>query len=248
MSAPPPTSPWPAPSLANAVPRLPERAAPTPHDAPNNDAPPSHFIRTPVVAALETARRLINPTLRAEHSALKEDQRIAADLSSLPHGWVVRSATMGDVVHGLAGNADHLVVGPGGVFIIRIEHQPGATIWVSERAMTIDGRHSDALASGRSEAGVVGRRLTDSCGFAVTVQSVLVMVGATVQTVSRPAEVHVRAQHDLRDWLCLQPQRVDADEAVVIGRMITATDSTERGDRHERGSSTTTGICRDVLR
>ena len=37
-------------------------------------------------------------------------------------------------------------------------------------------------------------------------QSVLILIGAaTVQTLSRPAELHVRTQHDLRDWLCMQP-------------------------------------------
>ena len=62
--------------------------------------------------------------------------------------------------------------------------------------------------------------MTEACGFAVTVQSVLVMIGATVQTVSRPAEVHVRAQHDLRDWLCLQPTRLDEDSATAIARLV----------------------------
>ena len=32
---------------------------------------------------------------------------------------------------------------------------------------------------------------------------------ATVQTLSRPAEVHVRNQHDIRDWLCKQPTRLE---------------------------------------
>jgi hypothetical protein len=58
------------------------------------------------------------------------------------------------------------------------------------------------------------------CGFDVTVQSVLVMIGATVHTVSRPAEVHVRDQHDLRDWLCLQPARLDAETIGAINRRV----------------------------
>ena len=177
-------------------------------------------MRKPVVTALDAARRLVNPTLRAEHAALKEEQRIAADLASLPPGWVVVAAAEVEVLRGHAGNADHFVVGPGGVFIIRLHHQPGGRVWVSERAMTINGEASDCLVDGRFEARLVGGRLTDACGFAVTVQSVLVMIGATVQTVSRPAEVHVRAQHDLRDWLCLQPVRLNAGDAMAISRLV----------------------------
>ena len=36
----------------------------------------------------------------------------------------------------------------------------------------------------------------------------LILIGAaTMQTLSHPAEVHVRTQHDIRDWLCRQPPR-----------------------------------------
>ena len=63
--------------------------------------------------------------------------------------------------------------------------------------------------------------LTTLCGFDVTVQSVLILIGAaTVQTLSRPAELHVRTQHDLRDWLCMQPRRLDARTVVAIHEHI----------------------------
>lgn len=202
-------------------------------------------MRRPVDAAREVARRWFDPALRAEHAALKEEQRIAADLASLPAGWFVVPAKEVGVLAGVGGTADHFVIGPGGVFIIRVQHQSGARVWVSERTMTIDGRTSACLAEARFEARRTGGSLTESCGFAVTVQSVLVMIGATVQTVSRPAEVHVRGQHDLRDWLCLQPVRLDADSATALHARVASTDAPTD---HAFGSSTTTGICRDVLR
>ena len=83
--------------------------------------------------------------------------------------------------------------------------------------MTINGRETDHLRQARFAARRAGGLLTDACGFNVTVQSVLVLIGAaTVQTLSCPAEVHVRTQHDLRDWLCRQPTRLDTTMAGAV--------------------------------
>ena len=176
--------------------------------------------------------------------AAREEQRIVEELRGLPAGWFVVAAGEVDLLEAGGCDADHLVIGPGGAFIIRLYHQPAAKVWVSERCMTINGRTSDQLGDARLEARRAGGRLTEECGFDVTVQSVLVMIGATVQTVSRPAEVHVRAQHDLRDWLCLQPVRLDAETAGSINERV----GTVPTPVHDRGSSTTTGIWREVLR
>ena len=114
-------------------------------------------------------------------------------------------------------HVDHVVIGPGGVFTIYVEHQPGAKVWVSEHAVTINGRESNRLRRARFEARRSSRVLTDACGFNVTVQSVLILIGAaTMQTVSHPAEVHVRTQHDIRDWLCRQPPRLDSEMVRAI--------------------------------
>jgi hypothetical protein len=198
-----------------------------------------------VTAVLDAARRLVNPTLRAEHAVLRDEQRIANELGELPPGWFVVPALEIEVLDGAGGPADYCVIGPGGVFIIRLHHLPDGRVWVSERTMTINGQTSNHSDAARFEARRAGGRLTEACGFAVTVQSVLVMIGATVQTVSRPAEVHVRNQHDLRDWLCMQPRRVDAEAGVAIHRTVSGS---RPSAGYERGSSTTTGICRDVLR
>jgi hypothetical protein len=120
------------------------------------------------------------------------------------------------VLDGTIDGVEHVVIGPGGVFMIRIEHQPAANVWVSERAMTINGRTTTHLNEARFETRRAGGRLTKLCGFDVTVQSVLVLIGATVHTASRPAEVHVRAQHDLRDWLCVQPVRLTVEAVAAI--------------------------------
>jgi hypothetical protein len=175
---------------------------------------------------LDAARRLVSPSLRAEHAALRQEQRIDNELNDLPAGWLVLPPSEISALDGLIDNVEYVVIGPGGVFMIRIEHQLDANVWVSERAMTINGRTSNDLSEGRFEARRAGGRLTDVCGFDVTVQSVLVLIGATVHTVSRPAEVHVRSQHDLRDWLCVQPVRLGAEAIVAINQFVSRPETT----------------------
>lgn len=235
MTASPALSPWPAPTAADAAPQGPcvpalSGAAPKPS--------------AQLVEVLRRAiKRWCSPSERAEHAAAKEEQRIGDELTGLPAGWfVLRSLGVGDRRD--VGDADHIVIGPGGVFLIHLEHHAGAHVWVSEHTVTINGRDSDHLCKARVEARQVGDRLTDACGFDVAVQSVLVLIGAgTVQTLSRPAEVHVRTQYDIRDWLCKQPTRLDAQlVGVVHERLRPAAAASGNGQVYAFGSSTTTGI------
>jgi hypothetical protein len=222
MTETPTLSPWPAPTLADAAP---QRAEPTPVVV----EPP---LRRSVSALLDTARRLSSRSERAEHAALKEEQRIRDELTDLPAGWYVLpslDAAERDVDDQAdAERLEHVVIGPGGVFIITLEHQSGAKVWVSEHTVTIDGRETDRLRDARFEARRASGQLTDACGFNVTVQAVLVLIdAATVQTLSRPAEVHVRTQHDLRDWLCKQPARLDPDMVRAIHDHVLAEATTD---------------------
>jgi hypothetical protein len=211
MTETPTLSPWPAPTLADAA--L-QRAEPKQVVV----EPP---LRRSVSALLDTARRLSSRSERAEHAAMKEEQRIRDELTDLPAGWYVLpsldAAELDVDDQADARRLEHVVIGPGGVFIINLEHQSGAKVWVSEHTVTIDGRETDRLRDARFEARRASGQLTDSCGFNVTVQAVLVLIdAATVQTLSRPAEVHVRTQHDLRDWLCKQPSRLDPYQVRAI--------------------------------
>jgi hypothetical protein len=210
MTATPPC-PWPAPTLGAA-----------PHDpcaiAPSKPEQLDARLQPRAVAnLLNTARRLSSKTERAEHAAMKAEQRIRDELADLPAGWfVLHSPDVGDFFDDNS-DVDHVVIGSGGLFAIEVAHRTGAKVWVSEHQLTIDGVNSDDLRRARSQARRSSGRLTDACGFAVTVQAVLVLIGAqTVQTLSRPAEVHVRTEHDLRDWLCRQPSRLAADVVTTI--------------------------------
>lgn len=206
MTTAPSPSPWPAPSLADLV--LADTASSAQHGRMAT-AP-----RRPVAALLGTAKRMSSRTERAVHAAAKQERRISDELNGLPAGWYVLGPVDLDAD---ARRVDHTAIGPGGIFAIYLEHQLGAKVWVSEHAVTINGQDSDHLRQVRFEARRASGRLTDACGFDVTVQSVLLLIGAaTLQTLSRPAEVHVRTQDDFRDWLCRQPTRLDADSVRAI--------------------------------
>jgi hypothetical protein len=215
MTSTPQASPWPAPALADLV-----LADAAPEHIAEPTATRQHVgaqhPRRPVASLLSTARRFSSRSERAEHAAAKDEQRLGAELAELPPGWFLEQHPPADLV----------VVGPGGIFLIFIEHQAGAKVWVSEHKVTINGRDSDRLGEVRFEARRASDRLTGACGFDVTVQSVLVLIGAAmVQTLSHPAEVHVRTQHDIRDWLCKQPTRLDAEMVGIIHGRIRAAES-----------------------
>ena len=235
MTVTPPLSPWPAPTLGDSA--LPAKPPPSEPNGSQGSAAP----HGPIAALRTTARRLSSRAERAEHAALKEEQKILDELADLPVGWFVlqsfdidcsdhRDPDDPDDLH-----IDHAVIGPGGVFTVYVEHQSGAKVWVSEHAVTINGRESNRLRRARFEARRSSRVLTDACGFNVSVQSVLILIGvATMQTVSHPAEVHVRTQHDIRDWLCRQPVRLDSAMVRAIYDRV--------GEGERSPSSATSGL------
>jgi Nuclease-related domain len=211
MPAPPP---WPAPTASDLVLTDPVPPAESPPDPSVPTVAPA--ARRPVAVLLGTAKRLSSRSERAEHAAAKEEQRICAELDDLPAGWFVLHSIEIDKDPDTR-HVDHIAIGPAGIFTIFLEHQSGAKVWISEHALTINGRDSDQLRKARSEARLASGHLSTACGFDVTVQSVLVLIGAaTMQMLSRPPEVHVRTQYDIRDWLCRQPPRLDAEQVRAI--------------------------------
>jgi hypothetical protein len=214
MTESPAPSPWPAPTPSELV--LADASQGDPQSPLLDEPVAARPARQAVTALFNTARRLSSRTERAEHAAAKEGLRIRDELDDLPAGWFVLHSLDLDA-DGDDRHVDHVAIGPGGTFMIFIEHQPGAKVWISEHKVTIDGRDSDQLRQARFEARRASGRLTDATGFDITVQSVLMLIGAaTMQTLSRPAEVHVRTQHDIRDWLCRQPARLDADAVRAV--------------------------------
>jgi Nuclease-related domain len=220
-------SPWPAPDLDADIAALPPPSLDQASldQASLDQAPLDRSVGANRLGRLlsDGARRLSTDE-RAIRTAAKAEQRIIDELIDLPPGWfVLHSVELTARPDPVGGTddvvIDHVVIGRSGVFTLHLEHHPGANVWVSEHAVMIDGRATDHLRHARFEARRCSRLLSDACGFDVTAQSVMVMIGASdVQAANRPAEVHVRTQLDLRDWLCRQPARFGADTVAAIHR------------------------------
>jgi hypothetical protein len=199
-----PASPWPAPTPDQFVWPVEDAAEPL-----------SVSPKASTTAISSLVKRLSGDE-RAQRAAIKAECKLLHQVEDLPSAFfVLHSVDIGQPGRPI----DHVVIGAGGVFTLHLEHHPRAKVWVSEHAVMIDGRATEHLRHARFGARRCSKLLSDACGFDVAVQSVLVLIGASnVQAANRPAEVHVRTELDLRDWLCRQPPRVDADTVAAIHR------------------------------
>ncbi|MET7366985.1 NERD domain-containing protein [Streptomyces sp. NPDC005566] len=122
--------------------------------------------------------------------ALAGERRVGAELRRLTrHGWRVLHSLP------LPGGAEigHLLIGPGGVFAVRTEHRPGASVRIGDGTLRIDEGAPQTYVlepgPGTRHARTV---LETHCAFAVPVQSVLVFVGvAALDVLATPPDVRV---------------------------------------------------------
>ncbi|WP_329207434.1 NERD domain-containing protein [Streptomyces sp. NBC_00683] len=128
--------------------------------------------------------------------ALAGERRVGAELRRLTrHGWRVLHSLP------LPGGAEigHLLIGPGGVFAVRTEHRPGASVRIGDGTLQIDEGSPQTYvleaAPGARHARTV---LETHCAFAVPVRSVLVFVGvAALDVLATPPDVRVCRDRDL---------------------------------------------------
>jgi hypothetical protein len=112
---------------------------------------------------------------------------------------------------------DHVVVGPGGVFTINTKTHPGANVWVGERAVMVNGAHTDYLRNSRFEAKRTARLLAAAAGGPVHVQAVIA-VGAVARLVVRaqPPDVTVISWQHLDAWLARLPARLSTPDVEAL--------------------------------
>jgi len=129
---------------------------------------------------------------------------------------VVRHSPWWRVLHSIpvgtrGSDVDHLVVGPGGVFILNTKNHPRARIWVGGDTLLVNGARQPYVRNSRHEAKRAGRLLTAACGFPVEVTGVVVPVNASDVVVKQPpVGVHVVNRRRLCRWLCDRPHVWDA--------------------------------------
>ncbi|WP_406392164.1 nuclease-related domain-containing protein [Streptomyces sp. NBC_00887] len=122
--------------------------------------------------------------------ALAGERRVGAELRRLTrHGWRVLHSLP------LPGGAEigHLLIGPGGVFAVRTEHRPGASVRIGDGTLRIDEGSPQTYALEAGPGTRLARTVLEThCAFAVPVQLVLVFVGvASLDVLATPPDVRV---------------------------------------------------------
>ncbi|MFP3464992.1 nuclease-related domain-containing protein [Leifsonia sp. SIMBA_070] len=136
------------------------------------------------------------------------EREVGALLSRLPGGW---SAFHAVPVGSGESDVDHLVVGPGGVFVINTKHHRGARVTVYERAVYVGGSKQPYLRNADLEASRV-RGLLMRAGIEAPVEPVIVVVGAKELRLRQPpARATVLRAEGLVRGLSRRPPRLDAD-------------------------------------
>ena len=137
-------------------------------------------------------------------------------LAALGPEWFVRHSVP---IGAGTKDVDHLVIGPGGVFAINTKHHAGASVWVGDHVLRVNGGNTHHLAAGRRDAGDVSRRLSDKVGFPVPVTPVIALFGARAITDRRaPLDrvVEVMDASQLLAWLRSQPAQLSSAKIELI--------------------------------
>lgn len=145
------------------------------------------------------------------------EREVGAALARLPEGWSVFHAV--PVGSGEA-DVDHLVVGPGGVFVINTKRHPGASLAIYERAVLVNGVKQPYLRNSDLEASRV-RGLLLRAGIEAPVHPVIAVTGAKeVRTYHQPLRAAVLRAETLVRWLARRPAVLDADAVERAARLF----------------------------
>jgi len=151
---------------------------------------------------------------RAWRMGGKGEELVARQLKKLGQRWcVLHSIAVGNN----GSDIDHLVVGPGGVFVLNSKHHKEAKIWVAGDVFMVNGQRHPYVRNSRHEAVRAAKLLSKASGIAVSVRGVIVVVNAGSFTIKKqPADVYVVNRRRLRRWLEQQPEELDEVSVAAI--------------------------------
>jgi hypothetical protein len=167
--------------------------------------------------SLRTPTRVVlDPEARSWYVGALGEIAVGRMLTALGPGWFVRHAV--PIGKGTK-DIDHLVIGPAGVFVINTKHHAGASIWVGDHVLQVNGASQRHLAGALRDRDDVARRLTDKAGFPVPVVPVLAMFNPRSITDKRlltARPVAVLNARELVAWLRSRPMRFSETELALI--------------------------------
>ncbi|MGX5681181.1 nuclease-related domain-containing protein [Schumannella luteola] len=151
------------------------------------------------------------PDSRDEYREALGELLVGDMLENLGQRW--------DVLHDIplgSSTLDHLVIGPAGVFAVRVANH-GERDVVVDRQLFVSGEPTDDVAEAARQADLAGEHLSVAAGEAVRVRALLVVV-APRRLVERRAPVSVRvvASGDLERMLQRAPRVLPGDEVARV--------------------------------
>jgi hypothetical protein len=169
--------------------------------------------QAPVRTALARVLR-VHTDERAWRRGADGEERVAQSLSRLPMGWYV----FHDLTVGSRGaNLDHVVVGPGGVFVLNTKNLTG-NVWIAERAFLHNGRKTDYLRAAKREGQIATDRLTLAAGLTVSAVPVLVVFADRITLKASPPDVRIVEGPHIRRWLERQAAVLAPDQARAVAK------------------------------
>jgi hypothetical protein len=154
------------------------------------------------------------------YDAAVSEIEVGDELALLDDEWIVVHA----LPLGGGGDIDHLVVGPGGVFIINTRNHPGQTVWASQRAFLVAGIRHPYIRNMEYEMGRAERLLSAAVArnghpVSVEVAGILAIVAAKSITVrEKHRDVTVLPTPSIAQWLTEAPRFIAPADVVEIGR------------------------------
>jgi Nuclease-related domain len=137
-------------------------------------------------------------------------------LTALGPEWFVRHAVP---IGADLKDVDHLVIGPGGVYVINTKHHQGKSVWVGDYVVRINKTSVPYISIAQGDGLDVARRLTNKVGFPVAVTSVIAVLHARSLVDGRLPHNRrvavVDAQH-LARWILAQPRTLDDGDLALI--------------------------------
>jgi len=160
----------------------------------------------------------VNPLSRDAQSwyrAALGEISVGDALDTLGSEWIVLHAV--PVGEGTA-DIDHVVIGPGGVFIVNTTSHPGLPVWASQRTFMVADIRYPYIRNMEYEMGRAERLLTTAAGSPVEVSGILAVVEPKSLSVREPhRDVAVLHASTLVRWLSGRKRVLTPDEVSRIG-------------------------------
>jgi hypothetical protein len=165
-------------------------------------------------------------TIRGAEGAEIVGQR----LGTLDVGWyLLNDVPLPDLGREIA----HLLIGPGGVYVVTPASHPGKKVYVSGETTLVNGFRHYTTRTSRALAARASQQLTKSVGFDVDVTAVVAVVSAKdllVRDQPRDGRVHVTSVRDIHKWIRQQPTQWGTDAVERIFAMARRSTTWENED------------------